>query len=321
MRQLYILICILTFTSVTAFGQFWNKPDAQYTFYWSEFVSGYYVGFKQLTLNSDTLIDGKLFTRYHDYSVSYMGGTNNFDSAYFDTTSAISQIAFYEEDSILYGHHLNFYFQGVDTLYNFKALPGESWTLPQGFYNEEGLDYFCDSAIKVTVLDTGHTLLQNISLYYLVVEYGGFRVTPDSGFIPTTDTIFERFGSKNYSFLSVFDYCTLRAPNVDGGTIYNLRCYYDNEILLGQGCTYLYVPTSINELDKDKLTIYPNPANTFVRIQTFSKQIYLTDFVGKVLLTVSVKNDTADIDVSGLTDGVYFLTTSDGYTNKLIVRH
>ena len=321
MRQLYILACLLTFASVSAFGQFWNKPNSQYTFQWFWSYAGIgdetILGFKQLTIDSDTVIDGKTFKRYRDYSVSYNGGSNSFDSAYFDTTSVLTSIAFYEADSILYAHHVNMDTNSVIKLYDFSALPGESWSIPQIYLDAtDPWNYYCDTQITVNVLDTGHLMFQGSSLYFLEVEYHGL----ENYVTATHDTIFERFGSKKFSFLSISKQCSLYGPVTFNDKIYNLTCYNDNDISLGENCTYFDV-VNVNEVDIDKFSIYPNPSNTVVRIQTRSKQIYLTDFLGKVLFTVTTKNDNADIDISGLTDGVYFLTTTDGYTNKLIVQY
>lgn len=318
MRRLFTLFSLFTLSTATVFGQFWNKAETQYTFEWTEYFSGNYLGFKQLTIASDTLIDGNLFTRYHDYSVSYLGGTNSFDSAYFDTTSVLTDIAFYEQDSILFAHHVNSNSYEVDTLYDFSAAPGSSWTLPQ-FYldSSEFSSYYCDSLISVTVLDTGHISFQSSSLYFLKVEYGGF----DTLFTPTTDTIFERFGSKLFSFLSVPSYCQHNAPFSDGGRIYNLTCYNDNEISFGQDCSVLNVYTSVEELEKTAPVIYPNPASQSVRIQANSNRIHLTDLSGKNHLSVAVKNGQVKIDVSALANGIYFVRADSGNATKLIVQH
>ncbi len=316
MRQLYFLICILTFTSVNAFGQFWNKPETIYSFNyrWGDSKCSYGnengIGFKQLSVYSDTMIDGKLFTRYHDYSILY---TPSWPTGYYDTISTISEMAFYEEDSILYAHHVNMDTYDVVKLYDFTKLPGQSWTVPQVYFDAtDPWGYLCGSNITITVVDTGHLMFQSSNLYYLKVNYSGLANNSSQ-----TDTIFERFGGKKFSFLSISKRCKFDGPS-DCDRVYYLKCYSDNEISFGENCTDA---VSVNEVDKDKFSIYPNPSNTVVRIRTRSKQIYLTDILGKVIFTVAVKNDTADIDVSGLTDGVYFLTTTDGYSNKLIVQH
>ncbi|MCF8277296.1 MAG: T9SS type A sorting domain-containing protein [Flavobacteriales bacterium] len=313
----FLIISFLTLSTVTTFGQFWNKPDAQYTFHWTAFFSGNYLGFKQLTIDSDTLIDGNLYTRYHDYSVSYLGGTNSFDSAYFDTTSVLTDMAFFEEDSVLYAHHLNSYNDQIDTLYDFGALPGESWTIPQFYLDGGSWSYNCDSLITVNVLDTGHIVYQGQELYYLKVNYSGSSADQ----MLETDTIFERLGSKQISFLSVHEFCTLNAPFADGGSPYNLTCYNDNEISFGQDCSVLNVYTSVEEIEKTAPTIYPNPAGQSVMVQTISNHIHLTDLSGRNLSSVTVKNGQVEIDVSVLANGIYFIRADSGNATKLIVKH
>jgi hypothetical protein len=318
MRKLLTIVSILTFSTTSVIGQFWNKPNAQYTFEWTSFFSGNYLGFKQLTIDSDTIIDGNLFTRYRDYSVSYLGGTNPFDSAYFDTTSALTDIAFYEQDSILFAHHVNSATNGVDTLYDFSALPGDSWTLSQ-FYIDSGMfsTYYCDSLITVTVLDTGHVSFQGSNLYFLKVEYKGF----DTLYMSGLDTIFERFGSKLFSFLSIPNYCTYNAPFADVTSPYHLTCYGDSDISFGQDCSVLDVYTSVDNLEQIHPAVYPNPANNAIRIQTSSKQIVISDLLGKQHLSAAVNNGQVDIDVSGFVNGIYLVQADNGKATKLIIQH
>jgi len=298
-------------------GQFWNKPNAQYTFEWSSYFAGNNLGFKQLTIDADTLIDGNLFSRYHDYSVSYLGGTNSFDSAYFDTTSVLSDIAFYENDSVLYAYNVNSINYHVDTLYNFGASPGETWTISQLYLDGGGWSYNCDSLITVTVLDNGHITYQGEELYYLKVIYSG----SDSEPMLEADTIFERFGSKRLSFLSISDYCHLNAPFADGGIIYNLTCYNDSEISFGQNCSFLNVYTSVDGLEQNQTAVYPNPADNSIRVQTSSKWIIISDLLGKQHLSVDVNNGQVDIDVSKLVNGIYLVQADNGKASKLIIQH
>ncbi len=325
MKQTTNLLIFLAFVPISLYGQLWNKPNAKFTFQWNEYCCGNYTGMVQLTIDADTLINGNIYSRYYNYSVSYNGGTNPFDSSYFDTISTLSSLAFYEEDSVVYGYHLNSSLIDNDTIYNFKALPGDSWTVPQVFIDsiEMGIaPYYCDSLIKITVLDTGHIMFQNTQLYYLVVSYEGFQTYSDSGLTTLKDTIFERFGSKSRSFLSISNYCSITAPNVDGGAIYHLYCYSDNDISFGQNCLELYVYTGLDDPNNNKASIiYPNPTISTFRFHTQSKQAHLTNLTGKILLTFKTNNDNTEIDVSNLDNGIYFLQTDNGKTQKLIIQH
>jgi hypothetical protein len=75
------------------------------------------------------------------------------------------------------------------------------------------------------------------------------------------------------------------------------------------------------ELDRSKLTIYPNPASDFVRVQWVSEQssattFLITDITGKTVFerTDSIEEgiNQLDIPVRNLSNGLYFLTLSVG---------
>lgn len=321
MRKLLVTVSIFTFSTTSVIGQFWNKPNAQYTF--SYIYPGppneIELGFKQLTIDSDTLIDGKVFKRYREYSVTYNGNWwQTYDPNNLDTISELTSTAFYEEDSVLYGHHVNWDSSEIDTLYNFAATQGESWTLPQRFMNAlDPWNYYCDSMITVTVLDTGHVQYQGELLYFLHVEYDGLENYVSS----STDTIFERFGSKKFGFLFISKHCYESGPPAaQEGGFYELSCYQDNQISLGQDCfdiNYL----GVSEKEKTSPSIYPNPAAESVTIKTESDLITVTSILGNLLGQYAVQNGEIRIDLSEFSDGLYIIQSENGGAARLIVRH
>ena len=306
-------------STVSTFGQFWNKPNAQYTFSYIQPNPFYEIGFKQLTIDSDTLIDGKLFTRYREYSVTYNGATwVAYDPIHLDTISTLTSIAFYEEDSVLYGHNVNWDGNEVDNLYNFAALPGESWTIPQRFLNAiDSWNYYCDSIITITVLDTGHVEYQGELLYFLKVEYEGLENYVSS----STDTIFERFGSKKFGFLSISKHCYEDGPPaLQQGGFYELTCYSDDQISFGEDCF------NINYLGVDEVTIiapsvYPNPASEWVTVRTNNHTVSMNDIRGNELGVFKVLNGETKINLTEFATGVYIIRGAGGGAAKLIVQH
>jgi hypothetical protein len=75
-------------------------------------------------------------------------------------------------------------------------------------------------------------------------------------------------------------------------------------------------------------SIYPNPANTSIRLNletlVGNGQITLTDLLGKTVKTIAVNNQQANvtIDVSNLNKGIYFITLKNGEnvtTSKVVV--
>jgi len=67
--------------------------------------------------------------------------------------------------------------------------------------------------------------------------------------------------------------------------------------------------------------ITPNPASSMLHIETQSNFITLTDLTGKILLTVPTKHSETQIDISSFANGIYFLKTENGHTQKLIIQH
>ena len=71
-------------------------------------------------------------------------------------------------------------------------------------------------------------------------------------------------------------------------------------------------------------TIYPNPTNGVLTIQHSSFNIHhsafrITNLMGQTILTGSLNAETLQIDVSGLPQGMYFISIGD-MTQKFVVR-
>jgi hypothetical protein len=88
---------------------------------------------------------------------------------------------------------------------------------------------------------------------------------------------------------------------------------------------YPAVSTGINEVVKSlNFSVYPNPANSIVTINTQEniKEITMFNLLGEVVLTETVKNT---INVSNINNGIYLLQvkTTNGAigTQKIIVNN
>ena len=70
-----------------------------------------------------------------------------------------------------------------------------------------------------------------------------------------------------------------------------------------------------NNTLENTFSIYPNPANNFITIETdFStkKTIYLTDALGQIVKTITTSENNITIDLQGIASGVYFIKMEDG---------
>jgi hypothetical protein len=90
-------------------------------------------------------------------------------------------------------------------------------------------------------------------------------------------------------------------------------------LLNSNGCQFVGVEENIKA--KTTLALHPNPSGTIVKIQTNAKELYLTDLTGKILYSTVVHSGETNLDVTGLPAGVFFIHTSEGRAEKLIVQH
>jgi hypothetical protein len=84
-------------------------------------------------------------------------------------------------------------------------------------------------------------------------------------------------------------------------------------------------PTNTNEMIQSAFILFPNPANTFVKVQAMSviKSIVIRDVTGRMVQTSSPFSLTAEINSSAFADGVYSVqvgTETGSSSSKLIVR-
>ena len=77
----------------------------------------------------------------------------------------------------------------------------------------------------------------------------------------------------------------------------------------------------IDEENEESLSVFPNPANTTLRITNSGDFATITDLTGKTLLTVPTKHKEAEINISTFANGIYFLKTNNGQTSKLIIQY
>jgi hypothetical protein len=70
--------------------------------------------------------------------------------------------------------------------------------------------------------------------------------------------------------------------------------------------------------------VYPNPASEILHIQLHESEqmITLYDQFGRLVIQKSIRDKTASLDVSNLSSGLYFLTSSPGNSvGKIMVKH
>lgn len=124
-----------------------------------------------------------------------------------------------------------------DTLFHFAAVPSDSWDMI-------GLGWGI-----VSVLDTGHALVNGASLRYLIVDLGAGSTGPQQ------DTIYARMGFKSY-------YMDGYSPFYFDSGLEGLRCYSDNNLDYSSGigpvCDFTLASAQLRI--PDHCGAFPNPS-------------------------------------------------------------
>ncbi|MBL7932548.1 MAG: T9SS type A sorting domain-containing protein [Bacteroidia bacterium] len=175
-------------------------------------------------------------------------------------------------------------------LYNFAALPGQSWT-------NTFLTAF-PNIYTVTVDSVDTFLLGNKWVKRLKVTY------TNNGFAQYHGYIAEHMGSSGH----LFNYATTTTH--DAPTFKELLCYTDNSLgqiqFTSKACNYTNV--GLNELsEKLDLKIYPNPVNDVINIESglSEAEVLISDLNGRIVKQETLNNQK--INTSDLIPGMYFL--------------
>jgi hypothetical protein len=102
---------------------------------------------------------------------------------------------------------------------------------------------------------------------------------------------------------------------------------FNSPVITNSTLNTIYDPASVNEINVNDASVFPNPASSTVEIK-FSKEttgLYtLTDLAGKEILSGKLQGRSAAIDVSALPPGVYLLQleNEEGRSvHKIMVQH
>lgn len=196
MKKIFLFL-ILSFFLHQLNAQTWCPSGATWHY-------GFYNGFTKLQYTSDTIINSIACKKIESYSEWYWAGilhTNNENNYYT-----------YSDLGVNYIYNNRYGQNQFDTLFNVNAQIGDRWKMPL-------TDTLCNDSINiVTVIDTGHTVINSQLLKWLYVKIND---NPIGGY--SLDTIIENFGYTK-RFFYYYDYCSL----YEGFAYYSLRCYSDN---------------------------------------------------------------------------------------------
>lgn len=184
-----------------------------------------------------------------------------------------------------------------DTLVNFNATIGDKWRTPN-FASYTPTCSFYPRPI-VTVLDTGHVIINSMYLKKVVVH---------NSWAFYNDTIIEKIAGFN-QFLTPYHICA-----TDFASYGKLMCYEDNNFSLIKKSGFnncFYDPTSLEKksLDND-IILFPNPSkNKVILKNNFPDkfEIGIKDISGRDVSNLIITDANNEIiNIEQLNKGIYF---------------
>lgn len=197
--------------------------------------------------------------------------------------------------------------------FKFPMNYGDSYTSTMSSdYPYSGTTYYRRGTSTVLVDGSG-TLTTPKGSFSNVLRVRTEQIFTDSAYYAGTSYIFPA-SSVTYAFLHpnfkhlIFD-ITYLSP-ASGGT-YAFYRYYDQDISLG-----------FTKRQKVYLSAYPNPSRNTLTIETDLNSefqtIEMVDMLGKVMVSKHIHTNRTEIDLSGLSAGVYLLRINGRVFQKII---
>ncbi len=142
------------------------------------------------------------------------------------------------------------------------------------------------------------------------IEYGDFYGMTNLRYFVLDDSfnLIEGIGIEDYGIADAFEYGCLNNPIYETVQLINMN-----------------QPLAINDITKDEISIYPNPVENILTIKNSKFKINdakVYSAVGNLVLSTQFQNKKNIIDVSNLSNGIYFvkLETDTGYLTKKVIK-
>ena len=186
-------------------------------------------------------------------------------------------------------------------LYNFNYIKGDSVKTYLGEFNGPGVHI-------VRVVDSVYYQSYNDGICRKI-----FRLIPQSD--PSgrvfNQYIIEGIGN-NTGLLNIFSYRGYIGPGYSNTESWNSSLTINNSQILPTTTNNCYGTVSITELDmKQNISVFPNPTISVLNINSiqFNSQTSnyaISDITGRIIIRGVLNQNTNEIDISNLTNGIYF---------------
>jgi len=280
-----IILLILIIATKLQVAQTWCPPGANW--HYKDFYpwwTAYRMGVTELKFTNTVTINSTVCCEIAKSFTGVIGDPNNPV-----TTMTYAPLYTYENNRVYYLY--NSTTSSFDTICNFNANIGDKW----GICFVMG----CSSKPTLTVVDTGHVLINSQFLKKIVVS-------------PSTmiyDTIIEKIGGFNH-YLGAYYKCIADLPQMP-----DFICYQDNNFPLymkSKVYTCLY-DVGLNELENElSFSLYPNPSTDQFTIKSSTDNIVfnkltITNALGQKLQEYTDFPTNKEIPIKTFSKGIYFI--------------
>jgi hypothetical protein len=275
MKKLILLLALAAIRHSIIFSQVWAPIGAKWTYSGISFGLPYYNLPRTIESTGDTIICGKSCR-------IFIGGCDG-------SFSPGIEFLYYEDDKVYY------YVDsvvGFTMLYDFSAMPGETWTC----IIRESWSY--DTTI-FEVVGIGNEIIGDDTIPIQSVknsdDYGNWQ-----------------WGGKVYRYLGDYFCFYPQFPTADPWTG-PIRCYEDSTTFIKFveiPCDTSIFHIGINENVMDNLiNIFPNPSTSFITLTAPGdlpiEEVVIYNHLGQKVLVAKLVNNV--VDVSGLKVGMYMI--------------
>jgi hypothetical protein len=295
-RQVAILM-LLGLTKIFM-AQNWCPPGATWFYHVDSYINSI-KGFIEFNYTSDTTVNSvackKISGTFRGWKPIQTYTTIPNFKTYFS----------YESNSVVYIAHGNTF----DTVVNYKANIGDKWLRTRG-----SSEWMCNSRKALTVVDTGHIMINNNWLRKIVTTYTNTvidMISGDTNTVSYQNTFIEKVHHSTAD-IEIFPYYCETDNAIVEWLYMGFRCYQDNSFgnynVRSFGCNSIsgFEGTSP---EPAKLLVFPNPSNTFVDLEFDNKinRIVLCNPLGAIITQKILSTHPARVDISDLPNGIYFI--------------
>ena len=217
----------------------------------------------------------------------------------------------------------NYFLRSTDNGKVFRKGTNQNEVLLMDINRELGDSFITDANCELTVHHVRNKILNNNN----IVRQNSYTIdnlnpATDSTILGSVNSLvwLENVGNIRHPFLGELDYCPTQNLLIDFSS---LVCFVsDGEFLLGNEISCSDLSTSTKDINKERLTIYPNPFVNFINIGLADgrgqiESISILGVEGKEIRYINKLNsNTASIEASNYASGFYFINilTSNGET-------